>query len=178
MKDFDPKEWLVAHTGAGRGYDFKALDQVLLFTLIWNRFELRICDRKATMNTIDRNVVEANDSDLLSWADFEEFWDALKGYLTEIGALANLKYFLLSDGVTNDKEGNRVDALLPVLRGQTPDVVTGIQGMLFMAYRIRNNLFHGEKCVTKLPAQRPLFVILNAMIARYIDVSKASIGHG
>lgn len=180
MKDFDPKDWLVAHTGADRGYDFEALDQVLWFTLIWNRFELRICERKASMKLIDEKLIEANKSGLLTWADFEGFWVALNAYLAEEGrlaTLADLKYFLLSDTLPNGKEADRVKALFPVLSEEKPDLVTGIKGMLFIAYRVRNNLFHGEKCVTSLPRQRPLFQILNAMIAKYIDVSTATIDH-
>jgi hypothetical protein len=178
MKDFDPKEWLVANTGAGKAYDFGALDQVLWFTLIWNRLEVRICDRQASMKTIDKKVVEANDSGLLTWVDFEGFWIGLNGYLAEVRTLVKLKYFLLSDTLPNTKEEDRVTKLFPVLLKEKPDLVTGIQAMLFIAYRVRNNLFHGEKCVTSLPRQRPLFQILNAMIAKYIDVSTATVEHG
>jgi len=52
---------------------------------------------------------------------------------------------------------------------QLPDVVDGVKAMLFIAHRVRNNFFHGEKCVTSLSAQRPLFEILNEMLAKVID---------
>ncbi len=170
MNTFDPKNWLARHTGVDN-YDIETLAHVLWFTLIWNRFELKICDRSASMDVIDSKVAAENDAERLHWDDFENFWRAFQ---KEVETVDDLHYYLLSDprpnSRPNDTEQRRVDELIPMLqKKQLPDVVDGVKAMLFIAYRVRNNFFHGEKCVNSLSAQRPLFEILNEMLAKIID---------
>ncbi len=169
--NFDPNQWLAKQTSISN-YDIDAIRPAMWFALIWNRFELRICDRDASISSIESSLLEASDAGILHWKDFEVLWDALKAYLVKEGALNNLEYFLLSDKRKNQKEADYVKVLLPILQEHRPEVVIALRGMLFIAYRIRNNLFHGEKCITSLPRQCDLFSLLNAFIAKYIDITK------
>jgi hypothetical protein len=167
---FDPSHWLANHTNV-TSYNIDELHPAMWFALIWNRFELKVCDREASIPTIEKSLKTASDSGLLDWKEFEEFWTTLNAYLAKEGALSNLDFFLLSDKKPNKKEQEYVKILLPILQGDRPDIEIGLRAMLFIAYRVRNNLFHGEKCVTKLPRQHDLFLVLNSFIAKYIDVT-------
>jgi hypothetical protein len=178
--NFDAHRWLASHTSIA-GFKTEELHPVMWFMLIWNRFEYGLFNRDASLAEIDDNVSNASDSGLLSWEDFDDCWTQLKGCLVNLGVLCRLEYFLLSEprpgeergGKAREREKQRVAALLPIFESDLrPDIKTALKGMLFIAYRIRNNLFHGEKCITSLPKQRDLFMTLNFIITKYIDISK------
>lgn len=178
--NFDPNRWLASHTGVA-GFKTEDLHPAMWFMLIWNRFEYGLFNRGATIVDIDRNVSNASDSGILCWEDFDDCWTQLKECLVNLGVTRRLEYFLLSEPRPGEERGEkakerekkRVAALRPIFESdRRPDIKTALKEMLFIAYRIRNNLFHGEKCITSLPKQRDLFTTLNFIITKYIDISK------
>lgn len=169
--ELDTVAWIQNHAGLDQG-DIETLQPVLWFALLWNIFEVEICDRSASMKNIEVCAKKIIDSKNLIWNDFEEIWIRLKEILPQ--NVNNLSYYLLSNTISpSTRELECVEELHQSLESDKPISPSILHGMLFVAYRIRNNLFHGEKCITSLPRQLELFRTLNMLITRFIDAAKS-----
>jgi hypothetical protein len=53
-----------------------------------------------------------------------------------------------------------------------PDSKTLVHALLLLTYRVRNNLFHGEKELYSLPCQTELFNELNSFLATFLEEAR------
>jgi hypothetical protein len=59
-----------------------------------------------------------------------------------------------------------------VLKKNLTDIVSIAQALLFITFRLRNNLLHGEKNMITLDTQEEYFKLANQLIAKFLDLHK------
>lgn len=166
IQSFDPATWLNEYVQPVFPVSDEVFDQILKFSLIWNLFEGRACNRNASWKTIQRSVDCALAAGMICTNNFEAhidfFRNRAKAHHDSInGYIAALK--------TNQP---RMDALLRDLLIETHMSASHeITALLLIAYRVRSNLFHGEKEVAYLHTQSELFKAVNSMLATYLSLT-------
>ena len=145
---------------------FSRMKPVLYFSLIWSMFEKDACDCNAHRGSIRSSVDRANQT----------------GRLRRERYLELLRYFQERAVTTEQNVRSYLDTLFPdhpepkvrkairvVLQGEAHELKDTVYALLLIAYRIRNNLFHGNKAVPELPPQTDLFVEVNWLLATYLE---------
>jgi len=166
IEQFDPMDWLTKFTPNKEALDSKTLEPILSFTLIWNLFEKVVCNQNCSMSSIETNVTTANEQKLLEAEDFLCILKFFQVWYMDDGDIDQLSGYLLSD----HRHNNKIILLQKVLQGKTTTIKEVVSSLLFIAYRMRNNLFHGEKNIFTLDTQLDLFRAANCLLARYLDV--------
>jgi hypothetical protein len=145
--------------------DEKNMPSVLHFCLMWSLFESRVCDRHASPGKMKSFTKELNSTKSLK----HEVFDPYLLYFQE-------RY--LCNGKTNDRfdklrirEDYR-EHVESVLKKEETKSVTIILALLIIVYRLRNNLFHGEKPVITLHDQNINFNVANSLLAKILDLHK------
>lgn len=166
---FDATSWFAQFTEDGDAISQEQLQSVLEFTLIWNLFERFVCRNSANLGSIRLHIENAIDKGEIGKECFlphVEFFRARYQNPTEeylVGVLLSAH----RQHSTRDRENIRTVQL--VLDGSYTDVNNVVYALLFVAYRIRNNLFHGEKQLHTLNLQRELFETVNSYISIYME---------
>jgi hypothetical protein len=82
----------------------------------------------------------------------------------------------LEDGEPNHKfdslsleRGGDKQLVANVLQGKSTDAADVVKALLLVVYRLRNNMFHGEKYVFTLPPQDENFGVVNGVLATFLD---------
>jgi hypothetical protein len=174
IEQFNPLEWLRQFAPGGKALNLETLKPILFFTLMWNLFETDCCDRHANPETIRRNVEKADENGLLRAVDFADFLAFFRARYVDNGDIEDLPNILLSSPGQTRLEREHVGTLQAVLKGDLRDINKVVFSLLFVAYRIRNNLFHGEKDVFTLDTQLELFKAVNALLGRYIPIGRSA----
>lgn len=177
IEQFNPVEWLSQFAPGIERIDYQTLEPILSFTLMWNLFETVVCSRNASDRAIRQSVNRAYDAGLLKHEDFGDFLAFFRKRYVEDGNIEELPGRLLSSRGSTSREQAHIVLLEDVLKGESTDVHNVVFSLLFIAYRIRNNLFHGEKNVFTLNTQVELFKAVNALLGRYLQVVHPGI-HG
>lgn len=135
------------------------------FALIWNLFERIVCGRFAQPKKIVEAVDFTNGTGCLDVARYSKFL----AYFRNRYQPKNGGYEHIWKGLSpTDHNKNIWPLILGALQGTGSDA-DNVKGLLFIAYRIRNNLFHGQKEIRTLNQQAELFLNVNEMIARFIE---------
>jgi hypothetical protein len=134
--------------------------------LMWNMFESLACQRFANVPTIVNKVNNIYRRGLLRHEDFIPY----------------LKYFqsrYLTGGHTNDRfedlrfrRNDKKELVRSVLKGELDGVNNIVSALLLIVYRLRNNLFHGEKNPYKLNFQEYNFKVANQILAKFLNLLK------
>lgn len=165
---FDAQTWFNQFTEEGSSIVQDDLQPVLEFTLIWNLFERFVCQNVANLSRIRAHIEGAINAGKITSEDFLphlEFFRTRYENPTE----EYLKEVLLSahhHQSTKDRENIRTVQL--VLDGSYTDVNNVVYALFFIAYRVRNNLFHGEKQLHTLHLQSELFETVNSYLSLYM----------
>ena len=148
------------------------IDAILSFSLIWNLFEARICDKFASVPTIRNKVDRANNSGALRRDDYEQYLNYFRNRYGPEGAGS-----LEALAPTGPEQRRRVrEANAPVraviegvFQDPNPHTADMVNALLLIAYRVRNNFFHGSKNLQDLPHQVELFRVVNSLLSTFID---------
>lgn len=137
------------------------------FTFLWSLFEARALDRGASAQRILAFTHELSARNTLKP---ERFDDQLR-YFRE-------RYFPKGQESRHfphlHLRGNDSPALVQaVLMGKNNDPADRVAGVLIVIYRLRNNLFHGEKWGYELQGQLQNFTIANDTLMTAIESSDA-----
>lgn len=166
---FNANVWFAQFTEDGSAIEQDELQPVLEFTLIWNLFEKLVCDRNAGLHRIRRHVDQSIGRDKITGTDYDPFVEFFRARYRDPS-----EEFLISVLLSSGRRpslGDRDDIRLvkSVIKGDYSDTNNTIYGLLFIAYRVRNNLFHGEKTIDTLHLQKELFETVNAYLSKYMS---------
>jgi hypothetical protein len=166
---FNASTWFAQFTAGGAAIPADELQPVLEFTLVWNLFEKLVCERNAGLPRIRRHVDQSIDQNMINGADYHPFVEFFQERYEDPS-----EEFLISVLLSSRRLPSRVDRedirlVKEVLVGNYSDANNVIYALLFIAYRIRNNLFHGEKAVETLHLQKELFETVNAFLSKYMS---------
>lgn len=163
IRDFDAIEWVNRFFQGAANLDFEQLRPILCFSLIWNLFETKACRRQANPDSIRRSVNFADESGRLRREIYQIYVDYFRNRYLENNSIEGAFRRLLM----NDR--NSQELVRRALSGEAHDLNNIVSALLLIAHRIRNNLFHGNKDVETLPRQTELFVVVNSLLATYLE---------
>jgi hypothetical protein len=159
---FDAFAWIRDYFAVLVDLDYDELRPVLSFSLIWNLFETLACHRNADATRIRRAVDAAHRHEPLDQAKYMKYVDYFRERYLSDGDLQGMFGVL----IMRDQESQFV--VRRVLLGETKDTDNIVYGLLLIAHRIRNNLFHGNKGIETLPRQTDLFCVVNRLLTEFI----------
>lgn len=137
---FNAEKWFRENLRNAPSLKPKSIKTVAGFTLLWNLFEGIICDTNASVDrfyNITRNLTATpiNEESINKSLSFYR-----KRYLH--GQVTNERFDEL-----RFRNGDRKEFVKSVLEGRVFEIDDKVLALLIIAYRIRNNLFHGLKSV-------------------------------
>jgi hypothetical protein len=161
------KEWFQSNRYY-QNLDEKKLSSIFYFTLIWNLFEKELCNTFAHISTHPKAEAEKLHSDID------------KQTLHAVFAYFKHRY-ITPDGHTNDlfdsfKFGQNSGDGQPFkefvrqgLVNSAPSDQEQLQALLYIVFRLRNNLYHGIKDVAKLYEQNENFKQANHLLVACLE---------
>lgn len=162
---FDVIDWMNTYRHHNLFIYGDSIKPVQDFALIWNLFESVVCGKFATVDKVKNAVEVVARQGCLDATPYEKFLEYFRNrYGPRDGDYAHIWKGL---SPTNHNK-NSWPIILGTLTGQNNEV-DNVKGLLLIAYRIRNNLFHGHKEIRTLNAQAELFVQVNELISIFID---------
>lgn len=167
---FNAIKWFSQFSESGAEIDAAELQPVLEFTLIWNLFERETCDRFARIDSVRQHVNRASNRGLLQRESYEQYLTFFRQRYPHHDEGEFLADRLLSGQrryMTRDIED--INLLRDILAGTSTDTNNVVYSLLFVAFRVRNNLFHGEKDVYTLHLQKDLFQTINSLLSTYLQ---------
>jgi len=163
LTNFDALDWIDRYFAGRSTFDYDGLRPVLTFSLIWNLFETIACRRMATARSIRLSVDHADQTGRLDPEKYGHYVTYLRERYLKNGTIDQAFDRLLM----TDRESRIV--VRRVLEDETKDINNIVYGLLLVAHRIRNNLFHGNKAVSSLHEQTELFQVINRLLSDYIE---------
>jgi len=172
---FDAINWINGHFQWDNHFKYDELKPVFGFCLLWNIFENEQCNKNANPTAILNCVDHAFINNAGSTFQRKRYTDCL-GFFRR-------RYFSNGELSTEDENNNKLlDDFFQNGKGQelrnivrqafarpSPELKIIIHALLLLTYRVRNNLFHGEKELYKLPRQVDLFNAINRFLATFLD---------
>ena len=158
--------WLEHHAPGCSGLSAAERGLLMDFALLWSLFEGEVLNSAASVNTIEQAVQRWNQAGLLSPQTFA----AAAGYFRE-RYYADGAFTYRFDHLHVERSGNP-QVVRNVLSGQDSAPGSIASAMLIIAYRYRNNLFHGEKWAYQLQEQEQNFSHANGMLMRAIEMNR------
>ncbi len=138
---FDAHAWAVASLRDAPQLQANTLSTVAGFTFIWNLFEGLACNHCASVTALERVATQLDRSPRLELAAIERSLSFYRFRYVKDGELQD-RFFGL-----NFRPGDRQELVAAVLKGEDPSRHAIFLAPLIIAYRIRNNIFHGLKSV-------------------------------
>ncbi len=178
------REWLRENQLGYSDLSAGEVDALYNFALLWSVFEGYLC---AAMNGDERFT--ANFRQLTDFVDgLEQRLNAadLKNAPRIFGALAHFRSRYITDRETNDSfeclrfSARRDDDYKKICRETlihpAPDNSAILTTLLFIIYRLRNNLFHGVKWSYQMRGQQQNFEHASKALMAVMDISEGR-GH-
>lgn len=157
------KEWLKTN----RYYDSideSKLENIFYFTFVWNIFEKECCNKKAKIGSHPRNIASNLQTHLS-----EDVINHIYTYFRDryvINETVNDIFNSFDFSSHGQVYKTFVEEKLLNTESSHQDK---IQALLYIAFRLRNNLYHGEKEVKKLYEQNENFRQINILLMAIID---------
>lgn len=136
------------------------------FTILWAFFESITTQGKCRLEDIKLLDFEKLDTSL---EKLRPLVDEIKDYffskwkpLSEI----KIKQYLFFQ----DSQQEYIDYIYKFLSGETEDFIHGLKSVLFITFRVRNNLFHGNKNIYKIDASKDTITKLNSFLKSLCSV--------
>ena len=139
------------------------IDSILCFSLIWNMFEGLICNKNASIPSMEAAIGELQRRGNLRIADYSDCLSYFIQRYVENGAV-NYRFRHL-----RFRSRDREDLVRDVLEGREVNVPNILLALLIIVYRYRNNLFHGEKSLHDLPGQKDNFRTANQLLMIFME---------
>ncbi len=142
--------------------DEARLQSIFYFSLIWNIYEKKLCNKygifKVHPNEHSQKYSEKIDSDILNtvFAYFKNRYVS-NGKPTE----HYISFEFKSESIKSE--------VFEYLNSENPVNEQKLKSLLLIAFRLRNNLFHGEKEVERLYEQNENFSQINFLLMNLID---------
>lgn len=143
------------------------LKSIFYFTLVWNIYEKNLCDKDGKINIHpnehSKKFLDKVNLGLLD-AVFEYF---KKRYVNNGQKSTHYEMFeFKSEDIKNE--------VFQFLSKTNPTNEEKLKSLISIAFRLRNNLFHGEKQVEELYEQNENFRMINYLLMDLIEKNKNS----
>lgn len=163
--DFNEINWLSDYFEDQITYSTSEIESIRNFVLIWNIFESVAGNRSMSIREIDRLVGRLANRNMLQLHDFQEFIEyARQAYDFEREAIEFLNL---------RRNGQEVERLvIAFLDGRERRLPQMVRALLYITYRMRNNLMHGEKNILTIDTQNADFNLVNKLLAKILDLHK------
>jgi hypothetical protein len=172
MEDFNELEWINQFFDNAVDIQNEGIERVRNFVLLWNMFETFACNKNATVRTIQTAVENINATITISNEMLSPFVDYFANrYFNDDGTSKEIFEGLKFRG--GDDIQAKEDVRL-ILTRQVIESKEVLKGLLFILFRFRNNLFHGEKQVVLLNTQISNFTYANRLLANVLDNMKTN----
>jgi hypothetical protein len=135
------------------------LEQVKLFTLLWNIFENELFNTHFSATKL-RAWVDGNQFDINL---FEEDFNYFRERYTQEEYRFNILF------PTRQGRENERGIVFNFLTNETTSIRNKIYSLGMICYRFRNNLFHGNKQVEELPTQIENFIRVNNVLRNFLE---------
>lgn len=160
-------EWLRSNRYYEEDIDEAKLKNIFYFTLIWNIFEKTCCGHFAEIGKHPKDIaisLESKINDQIINDIYEYFKNRyiLDGSMTDV--FHNFKF-----GKNPDDGKVYKKFVEKTLMHDNSSIKEKTQCLLYIAFRLRNNLYHGIKEVSKLYAQNESFKQINCLLMEIID---------
>lgn len=166
---FDAPMWINRYFGWEAPLDSDELNPLLGFCLLWALFEADCCAKNANKDSIQICIENFRTTNPDIYQRIVEFFRAHYFQNCTPNELDLDRFF--HKGRNSDLRQIVVQAFAT----PTPSQKDIIHGLLLLTFRVRNNLFHGEKGKHLFsPDQMLLLDRLNRFLAQFLEDSKAS----
>lgn len=171
IQAFDELDWIKNFFENGVELNNEGIDRVRNFSLLWNLFETYACSKRADINSISDAVDRINQREPITTDLIVDHLEYFKErYFNEDGTpkiiFEGLKFRLGQlDQVAKQK-------VFQTFTENIDNPAENLKSLLFILYRFRNNLFHGEKEVVRLNEQIDNFTVANDLLARILTIMK------
>lgn len=158
--------WL-EHNRHYENIDESKLKNIFYFTLIWNIFEKECCENFAEIGFHPRCIAEKLTSKINT-----SVLNDVCGYFKDRYVANNKTKTIFNDfKFGKDANDGKVykDFVRKTLLANNASNKDKIQSLLYIAFRLRNNLYHGIKEVSKLYDQNENFKQINLLLMEIID---------
>lgn len=146
---FDAAEWIVQHTYDGVQISKEAKAIVSSFAVMWNLFEIALCDKSANADKLVR-LAERLERGAVATDVEEAIRDCVRYWRTRYFGGGQVGVSL--DGL-HFRDRDRRDVVEAVLQQQESSLKDQLLACLLIIHRLRNNLFHGLKEFSSLNLQ-------------------------
>lgn len=166
IETFEPLAWINEYTHSIPPISATEFAPILQFSLMWSLFERDACNKRANTGSIKSAVEKSFSEGKLLIETFQDHIQYFKDRANN-NEMTVSKYLV---ALKMDKES--IELVDRFLSGKLSDANNVVLALLLITYRIRNNLFHGEKEVISLHSQTKLFQVVNSLLATYLKVTK------
>ena len=146
--------------------DEKKLESIFYFSLVWNIFEKECCHKNASIGYHPKNFADKLSNNIDSNLLNEIFQYFLNRYI-ENGDVNDI--FNSFDFGREPSSETYKQFVKDKLLSAEPTNQEKLQSLLYIAFRLRNNLFHGIKDVEKLYEQNENFKQINSLLMAIIE---------
>jgi len=152
-------------------FDIKNCDRIshiLNFSLIWSVFECECAEKDAKAVDIDKYIENYTKKTCLGKIekDIEPIWKYYKNrYVNDGKATDAFNNFIF----TNKNQKLEVKTILV---DEAPDIDQKLRACLLIVFRLRNNLYHGEKSPKDIIEQNCNFKNANKLLMYMIEARK------
>jgi len=147
--------------------DESRLTSIFYFALIWNLFEKNCCGGNAQINTHAPEIADRYADKIL---ELPSIWTYFQTRYVHDGKTTDI--FNSFTFKPRDKK-NVVKKTL--LADSTSSNQEKIETLLRIAFRLRNNLYHGEKDVSRLYDQNENFRQINSLLMALVDAKRTNL---
>lgn len=146
---FDAAKWIAQHTYDGVEISKEAKAIISSFALMWNLFEIALCDKFANVDKLVR-LVERLEPATVDTDVQEAIRECVHYWRTRYFGGGQVGVSL--DGL-HFRDRDRRDVVETVLQQQESSLEQELLACLLIIHRLRNNLFHGLKEFSRLNLQ-------------------------
>lgn len=172
MEDFNELEWINQFFDNAVDVQNDGIERVRNFVLLWNMFETFGCNKNANIRTIRIAVENINATVQISNEMLNPFVDYFNDrYFNDNSTSKEIFEGLKFRGGDDIQAKEEVRLILTRQIHESKEV---LKGLLFILFRFRNNLFHGEKEVVLLNTQISNFSYANRLLANVLDLMKTN----
>jgi hypothetical protein len=167
MEDFNELEWINQFYNNEIVLQDDAFNHVKNFSFFWNMFERFACGRFATIRSINLFVDKLDQLHLIS----NELVNSYLEYFIDRYSIGNNQFDIQGLKFRPNQNGEK-NFVIQVLNGQRISNPEKLKALLYIILRFRNNLFHGEKQISRLDTQIDNFIRANHLLSRLLDLMK------
>lgn len=165
--DFDEITWIndYYHNSQVDPILVTDIEKVLRFSLMWNLFESEICNMLFQDCKIKDIINALITKDILNLKEFEDCIEYFRARYKDENKLQALAF-------RPDKKAQEMKSVVEQFITNTEKKASDIEAIIYIIYRLRNNMFHGLKPLPELKYQEGNFASANKFLAQFLDLHK------